>query len=265
MTKLEVRLRQEGQYFIPFITAGDPSLEASKKILYLLQEEGAAAIELGVPFSDPMADGPVIQAASERALAHNISLQDVLRLGKELREEGYHTPLILFTYFNPVLHYGLEALVEEAQASGFAGIIVPDLPYEESAPLRAVGKQCDFPVIPLVTPTSKERIESIVSDASGFVYCVSSLGTTGMRQYFADNVEEFLATARAFSPVPTAVGFGVSTGEHVRHFRRHADAVVVGSALVKKIEEAQQALLDPQQIDQALASLRQFVRQLKSE
>lgn len=265
MIKLEERLTQGDQTLIPFITAGDPSIEVTKKILYALQEEGVAAIELGVPFSDPLADGPVIQAASERALAQGVSLQDVLRLGRELREEGYRTPLILFTYFNPVLQYGLPDLVKEARASGFAGIIVPDLPYEESEPLRAVAKPYDFPVIPLVTPTSKERIKSIVSEAYGFVYCVSSLGTTGMRQYFADHVEEFLAVVRALSPVPIAVGFGISNSEHVAYFRQHADAVVVGSALVKKIEELQESLLDPRRVDQALASLRQFVSQLKSE
>jgi tryptophan synthase alpha chain len=265
MTALDVRLRQAEQYFIPFIMAGDPSLEVTKRILRLLQEEGAAAIELGVPFSDPMADGPVIQAASERALENGVTLKDVLRLGEELHAEGFHTPLILFTYFNPVLHHGLEALVEDAKASGFAGLIVPDLPHEESAPLRRIGNRCAFPIIPLVTPTSKERIEQIVAEAEGFVYCVSSLGTTGMRQYFADDVEAFLDTVRAASPVPTAVGFGISTGAHVRRFRRHADAVVVGSALVGKIEECRSDLLDPNRIDHALASLTRFVRQLKSE
>lgn len=265
MTRLQTVLESEQQYLIPFIMSGDPSLEVTRELIHLLAEEGAAAIELGVPFSDPMADGPVIQAASERALRQNVTLRDALELGKQVRQEGCKVPLILFTYANPVFQYGLPRLVDDAVACGFDGVIVPDLPYEESGLLRQLGLQAGLSVIPLVAPTSRQRIQKIVSEAQGFVYCVSSLGTTGIRQQFAGTVDSFLQTVRQLSPVPTAVGFGISKREHVERFRKQADAVVVGSALVRKIGELSAALVDPVQRAEALEEIREFVRQLKSE
>ncbi|MBA4496052.1 tryptophan synthase subunit alpha [Paenactinomyces guangxiensis] len=265
MNQLQAAFRSQKEHLIPFIMSGDPSLEVTLKLIYLLAEEGAAAIELGVPFSDPMADGPVIQAASERALQQNVTLSDVLELGRMVRQQGCDVPLILFTYANPVFQYGLERLVKQAVSCGFNGVIVPDLPYEESAPLRKLGSEAGLAVIPLVAPTSRQRIGKIVSDAQGFVYCVSSLGTTGMRQQFAGHVDSFLQIVREMSPVPTAVGFGISKREHVVRFLEQADAVVVGSALVRKIEELSPKLSDPEQCDDALNEVRVFVRGLKSE
>ena len=181
-----------------------------------------------------------------------------------MRKNGSEVPLILFTYANPVYRFGMEKLVDEAAAHGFDGLIVPDLPFEESEELRYLEKNACLRVIPLVAPTSQDRVKEIVSKAQGFVYCVSSLGTTGMRDQFAGQTSHFLER-RKFSPVPTAVGFGISNREHVRHFLNHTDGVVVGSALVKKIEEQSDLLKDLGRREDGLKNIRVFVRQLKSE
>lgn len=265
MNRLEQAFHQKGRNLIPFIMCGDPDLETTESMIQLLEEEGVLAIELGVPFSDPMADGPVIQAAGERALKNQVTLTKVLQLAKKVRKKGCQVPLILFSYANPVFQFGLRKLVEEAVMHGFDGIIVPDLPFEEGEELRTQGKECGLCVIPLVAPTSQDRVKEIVSEAQGFVYCVSSLGTTGMRKKFAGQTGQFLDTVRKLSPVPTAVGFGISERKHVEHFLSHADAVIVGSALVKKIGEQADVLADPAKREDGLMKLREFVRQLKSE
>ncbi len=265
MNRLEQALERKAEYLIPYIVCGDPNLETTRDIIGTLAEEGVLAIEIGVPFSDPVADGPVIQAAGERALKNEVTLSRVLELGKKVRSDGIDVPLILFSYANPVFHFGMERLVYEAVEHGYDGIIVPDLPYEESVHLRKWGGEAGLSVIPLVAPTSRKRIREIVSSAQGFVYCVSSLGTTGMRREFAEQTESFLDTVRMLSPVPTAIGFGISKREHVEHFLGHADAVVVGSALVQKIGELLPSLSDPSQRENGLTELRQFVRRLKSE
>lgn len=249
-------------HLIPFITTGDPSLEVSLALIERLEKSGVTAIELGVPFSDPQADGPVIQAAAERALAQGVTLSDILALGRQVRQRGGKVPLILFSYFNPLLQYGLKQVAQEAADAGFSGLIVPDLPFEESHVLRQITRKVDLPVISLVAPTSKQRIQQIVSQAEGFVYCVSSLGATGMRSRFADNVTDFLQEVRELSPVPTAVGFGISNADQVSYFKPYCDGVIVGSALVKKIEELQQPLLSPEQREDALQEIERFVQSL---
>jgi tryptophan synthase alpha chain len=265
MNRLTQAFQRKEEVLIPFISCGDPSLDTTRELIHTLAEEGVLAIELGVPFSDPIADGPVIQAASERALKNGVTLTDALEVGKQVREDGVSVPLILFTYANPVFQYGLEALVQNAVASGFDGIIVPDLPFEESEELRKYGQKAGLAVIPLVAPTSRQRIADIVALAQGFVYCVSSLGTTGMRRGFSEYVDEFLQTVRSLSPVPIAIGFGISERKHVAHFQKLADAVVVGSALVKRIEELNSPLVTKESRKQALSEVKAFVRELKTE
>ncbi|MFD1395028.1 tryptophan synthase subunit alpha [Kroppenstedtia eburnea] len=247
---------------IPFITAGDPSLEVTLDMIRLLDEEKVTAIELGVPYSDPLADGPVIQSASERAVSQGVTLTRVLELARTAREMGVTTPLVLFSYYNPILRFGEEELVERARSSGLDGMIIPDLPWEEGRRFSRLAGEQGMDLIPLVAPTSRERIRRIVSDARGFVYCVSSLGTTGMRQHFSEGVEPFLDVVREYSPVPTAVGFGISRSEHVRHFLNHADGVVVGSALVRLIEAKGDRLRDSNRKEQAVAEIREFIRDL---
>ncbi|OYD09711.1 tryptophan synthase subunit alpha [Paludifilum halophilum] len=250
---------------IPFIEAGDPDFNTSLDLVKLLDGEGVSAIELGVPYSDPLADGPVIQAASERALAEGMTLPKVLQLADAARAEGVRAPLVLFSYYNPILRFGPARLVQQAEAAGIDGMIVPDLPWEESEELSRFAGERGLHLVPLVAPTSRERIRQIASRAKGFVYCVSSLGTTGVRSAFADGVEAFLDTVKQHSPVPIAVGFGISRREHVDRFMAHADAAVVGSALVRQVEERREELQDPSKRRAALDGLRLFIRDLIGE
>lgn len=253
--------------FIPYVTAGDPSPEVTVDLLTTLEEAGADIIELGVPYSDPLADGPVIQNASERALQNGVTLNTVLDMASQARRKSVSVPLVLFSYINPILRMGIRKLCERAATAGFDGLIVPDLPLEESRELKDIAGKHNLALIPLVAPTSEERIRRIVSDAQGFVYCVSSLGTTGTRDEFAAEVLSFLDRVRSLSSIPTAVGFGISKREHVVKFAPHADAVIVGSALVREIQNASDHFLhpDPERQRAGHDHVREFVRSLKNE
>lgn len=251
---------------IPFIMAGDPDLEVTLELLQLLDEEGVTAIELGMPYSDPLADGPVIQEAAGRALAQGISLHQVLAIAAEARRRGIRTPLILFSYLNPILQYGKRQLFSDAKGAGFNGLIIPDLPLEESQSIRELSDEQDLLLIPLVAPTSPpERIKQITAAAQGFVYCVSSAGTTGVRAHFPQGVETFLDHVREQSPVPIAIGFGISGPEHLRQFSPHADAAVVGSALINQLAEKRERLLLPEERGEALEEIRLWLRGLYTE
>lgn len=266
MTVIEQALRKPAEVrLIPFLVAGDPDPETTLDLLRLLDEEGVAVVELGVPYSDPLADGPVIQEAATRALSHGMNLSRVLALAKTAREEGLRVPLVLFSYVNPLIQMGFERFAEAARDARIDGVIVPDLPVEENEALLSACAHHGLDVIPLVAPTSRERVRMIAEQAQGFVYCVSSLGTTGIRDGFSRDVDSFLEEVRQVSPVPTAIGFGISRPEHVRRFSRHADAVVVGSALVSTIAHRREALQNPAKREQALAEIRAFVRELKTE
>ena len=229
--------RERKKGFIPFITAGDPDLGTTKRLIVELANRGATLIELGVPFSDPMADGPVIQRASERALRHGFGLPEILDLVRDVRKQT-NVPIILFSYFNPLLQFGLEKLVREAEHAAVDGILVTDLTPEEAGRFSAMMRAHEIDLIFLVAPTSTdERLKMIASRASGFIYAVSRAGVTGAREEVSAEAEKLVNRVRAFSHLPVAVGFGIANAEHVRDVWRYADAVVVGSAIVKKIEE----------------------------
>jgi tryptophan synthase, alpha subunit len=258
------RLRREGKSALaPFLTVGDPDLAASAELIAACAAAGADMIELGVPYSDPLADGPVIQRASERALLGRVTLEDVVRTAAEARGLGADIPYILFTYYNPVLQYGLDRLFDLLKEHDISGLIVPDLPLEEDGELRARAEEADIHLIPLVAPTSHERITRIVARARGFVYCVSSLGVTGMRSEFHSSIDEFLAAVRSASPVPICVGFGISNREQVLRFEGKTDGVVVGSAVVRKIEEALPLLRDPGKRAEGVKLVEEFIRSLR--
>ncbi|MBP3950598.1 tryptophan synthase subunit alpha [Bacillus suaedae] len=250
--------------FIPFITAGDPSEEATIDIALTLQEAGASILELGIPYSDPLADGPTIQAASKRALTHGMSLEKALNLVPQMRKRGLSIPVIIFTYVNPLMQYGERRIAEEAAHHGIDGFIVPDLPYEESEEFADVCNEYDLSLVLLVAPTSKQRMIKIAERSQGFLYCVSSMGVTGARADFDPKVYDFLKTVREASKIPTAVGFGISTPEHVKSMREHSDGVVVGSALVAKIGELEEQLLDHNSRPSALNEIKTFVSSLIS-
>jgi tryptophan synthase alpha chain len=231
--------RQGKKGFIPFITAGDPELETTRKLL--IELSGSTVIELGVPFSDPMADGPVIQRSSERALKHGLGVGDILEVVATVRRE-IETPIILFSYFNPLLQFGLKRLAEEAKAAGVDGVLVTDLSPEEAGEFDRELRANDLDMIFLVAPTSTdERLKLIAERARGFIYAVSRAGVTGVRTNVSAEAEKLVNRMRNFSSLPIAVGFGISTKEQVRDVQRYADAVVIGSAIVAEIERQQGA------------------------
>ncbi|MEK5067785.1 tryptophan synthase subunit alpha [Sporosarcina sp. FSL K6-1508] len=218
--------------FVPYILAGDGGLETIKKNILFLQETGVTAIELGIPFSDPVADGPVIQEAGERALAEGVTLRKVLQ-ELALFNDEVTVPLIIMTYLNPILGYGINEFARDCQNSGISGLIVPDLPYEESGLLRNSLTISKIALIPLVSLTSPpERIKKITAAAEGFVYAVTVNGITGVRNGFGEDLAAHLEQLKKVSPVPVLAGFGISTPEQVRSIGALADGVIVGSAIV---------------------------------
>lgn len=247
--------RDNRRGFIPFITAGDPDLKTTRNLIVELARAGASIIELGVPFSDPMADGPVIQRASERALRHGFGLAEVLETVADVREET-DVPIVLFSYFNPLLQFGIERLADQAQQSGVDGVLVTDLVPEEAAEFASVLRACDLDMIFLVAPTSTdERLQLVADRASGFIYAVSRAGVTGAREDMSVEAEKLVERVRNFSDLPLAVGFGISTPRQVRDVWRYADAAVVGSAIVAEIERASSP-------DEAISRAGRFAREL---
>ncbi|MGO0061021.1 tryptophan synthase subunit alpha [Brevibacillus fluminis] len=250
--------------FIPFLTIGDPSIELSFELVKEMIAAGADAIELGVPYSDPLADGPTIQRASQRALAGQVSIRDVILLVARLRQAGVEAPLILFTYVNPVLQYGLERFFADLAANGADGVIIPDLPIEENAEAVRLAKEHDLHVISLVAPTSDSRIAKIGQQAEGFLYCVSSLGVTGTRSSLRNDLDQFLGKVRESTNAPIAVGFGISTPEQVKDVAQHADAVIVGSAIVQEIERNLPLLKAEESLQEGIGNVKTFVQNLAS-
>lgn len=231
--------KQKG--FIPFITAGDPNLAATKDLILMLAARGATIIELGVPFSDPMADGVVIQKSSERALKNNFGIAEIFELVREVRQETA-VPIILFGYFNPLLQYGLEKLCREAHDAGVDGFLVTDLVPEEAAEFLNLLRRSGLDMIFLIAPTSgDERLKMIAEKASGFIYAVSRAGVTGARETTSQSAEILVNRMRRFSDLPVAVGFGISTAAQIEETLKYADAAVVGSAIVAQIEQYNQS------------------------
>src|ERR1051325_11126035 len=246
-------LKRDGRRgFIPFITAGDPDLQSTRNLVIELARVGATLIELGVPFTDPMADGPVIQRASERALQHGFGLAEILDLVRDVRKQT-SVPIILFSYFNPLLQFGLEKLVREAEHAEVDGILVTDLTPEEGGRFSAMLRAHEIDLIFLVAPTSSdERLKMIAHRASGFIYAVSRAGVTGAREEVSAEAEKLVNRMREYSSLPIAVGFGISNAAQVADVSRYADAVVVGSALVAEMERCMGEPELVRQIDQFL-------------
>jgi len=230
-------LKRDGKKgFIPYITAGDPDLATTEQLLVTLAPY-ATLIELGVPFSDPMADGPVIQRASERALKNNFGLQDILDTAAQARKK-IETPIILFSYYNPLLQFGLNRVAQAAKNAGVDGVLVTDLTPEESGEFEAELRAHDLDMIFLIAPTSTdERLKLVADHASGFIYAVSRAGVTGTRDSVSAEAEKLVNRMRKFSSLPIAVGFGISNAQQVADVSRYADAVVVGSAIVAEMEQ----------------------------
>lgn len=249
-------LRQQGRRaLMPFLVAGDPSIEATESFLKALAGAGADLLEIGVPFSDPIADGPVNQRAAQRALTGGTALPAILEMVGRLRPR-VHQPIVLLSYYNPILQFGLESFARQAALAGVDGVVVPDLPPEEGAALRAVADPAGLDAIFLAAPTSTdERLAQVASACRGFVYCVSLTGVTGVRTSLAADVGDLVGRLRRHTSLPVCVGFGVSTAEHARQIASVADGVIVGSAIVAIVEREGAS---------AVPALVEFVRSLRS-
>ncbi|MEE0965697.1 MAG: tryptophan synthase subunit alpha [Bacilli bacterium] len=224
--------------FIGFLTAGDPSLEKTEEFIIEMEKAGASLIEIGIPFSDPIAEGPVIQDANVRALSvqGGCTTDDVFKMIERVRKH-VKVPLVFLTYLNPVFKYGYDTFCKRCKEVGVDGFIIPDMPFEEKSELLPIAKQYDLDLITLVAPTSKDRIQMITKEATGYIYLVSSMGVTGVRNEISTEIEEIVQSIRAVSHTPIAVGFGISTPEQASQYSQMSDGVIVGSAIVKIIAQ----------------------------
>jgi tryptophan synthase alpha chain len=228
--------REDRGGFIPFIVAGDPNLETTKGLLIEFSRLDVSVIELGVPFSDPVADGATIQRAAERALKNSVNLATILQTVADFRKTS-ETPLILFSYFNPILQFGLKKFASEAKDAGVDGILITDLIPEEAGEFRRILAEKDLHLIMLAAPTSSdERLKKITKSASGFVYAIARAGVTGAKTNLSEDAESLVERLRRFTDLPVAVGFGISNAEQIKEVLKYADAAVVGSAIVAEIE-----------------------------
>lgn len=253
MSRIE-HILANGNGFIPFISAGDPDLETSLAICLKLAELGADIIELGVPFSDPMADGPTIQRSSQRALDKGVTLGDVLKLAAELRRQS-DVPLVLFSYFNPILQFGIDEFAVIASSNGINGLLLTDVIENEAARISAKLAKHEIDLISLVAPTTiDERLAAICANARGFIYAVSRAGVTGAQNETSSSAEILVERVQKLTELPIAVGFGISTAEQIAEVWKYADAAVVGSAIVNVIEKAERG--------REVADVDAFVRQL---
>lgn len=248
------RLKSQGKKaFIPYIMAGDPSLEKTRDMVLLFDRCGADVVELGVPFTDPLADGPTIQRAAERALQGGVNLRKVICLVRELREET-EIPLVLMTYYNPVFKYGIGSFVKDAVHAGVDGVIIPDLPPDEAGELIPLSAKNGLATIFLLAPTSTEqRIRKIARASRGFIYYVSMTGITGARLTMDDSLQESIVRIKEVADKPVAVGFGISTPDEASTVSGYADGVIVGSAIVKKAQDS------PESLEEFILELRRAI------
>ena len=223
---------KNGKAFIGFVTAGDPDFDSSLEIMTAMANGGCDLIEIGIPFSDPIAEGPVIQEANLRSLAQGTTTDKVFELTKKLSGR-VDTPLVYMTYLNVLFKYGYDKFLQNAKDAGISGVIVPDLPYEEKDELQSVAEKYDIDVISLIAPTSEDRIKMIAKEATGFIYCVSSLGVTGVRSDINTDLGGMVKLVRETTDVPCAFGFGIATPEQAEYVAKYSDGAIVGSAIVK--------------------------------
>lgn len=259
MTRIEKKfryLRENNQKaLITYITAGDPDLGVTKQLVLEMEKQGADIVEIGIPYSDPVADGPVIQRAAQRALSKKMKIKDIMNVVRELREQT-QVPLLYLVYFNCIFQYGVEKFISDCAKVGIDGLIIPDLPYEESMDVREIGMQYDVNIIPLIAPTSSGRIKKIVQNAKGFIYCISSTGVTGVRNNFRTDLLAFMNEIDKYTDIPKAIGFGISSPEHIRELKHFCDGLIVGSAIVKIVEKYKDS-------DELTDRIGNFVKELK--
>lgn len=242
-----------GKAFIPFVTCGDPTLDVTEQLIYAMADAGADLIELGVPFSDPTAEGPVIQGANERALSQGVTTDKIFDMVARTKGK-VSVPMVFMTYANVLFTYGIDRFAKRAVEVGVSGVILPDVPFEEKAEFSTVCAQYGLDFVSLVAPTSHDRIGMIAKEASGFVYCVSSMGVTGMRSNIATDIGAITAIVKENASVPCAIGFGISTPEKAKEMAQYADGVIVGSAIVNLCEKYGRDCVEP---------VKEFVKTMK--
>lgn len=248
---------KNGKAFIGFVTAGDPDLDASLEIMTAMAKGGCDLIEIGIPFSDPIAEGPVIQEADLRALASGTTTDKVFDLTKKLSER-VDIPLVYMTYLNVLFKYGYDKFFQNSKDAGVGGVIVPDLPYEEKDEVQSVADKYDIDVISLVAPTSEDRIKMIAGDAKGFIYTVSSMGVTGMRSKITTDLSAIVSHIKSVTNIPVAIGFGINTPEQAKKYSGIADGVIVGSAIVNLVSEHGKAA--PKYVFDYVKSMKDAIR-----
>ncbi len=236
MNRIENALNNGKKNLITFVTGGDPNIETTKKLILAMAEAGSALIEIGIPFSDPVAEGPVIQSANERALLAGTTTDSLFEMVKELRTE-IEVPMVFLTYINPIYAYGKERFFARCKDCGVDGVIVPDLPYEEKDEIEEECAKYGVSRIPLIAPTSGDRVRKLATGASGYIYVVSSLGVTGVRKTYANNLDEIVENIKSVSDTPVAIGFGISDKESAEKMWGIADNIIIGSAIVRIVEQ----------------------------
>lgn len=241
---------------ITFITAGDPNLETTEELVISMEKYGADIVELGIPYSDPLADGLVIQASSSRALANGARISRIMNSVKKIREKS-NIPLIYLVYFNSIFRYGIEKFMKESSEVGIDGLIIPDLPIEERKEIISIGGKYNIYLVPLVAPTSKDRIKKITENAKGFVYCISTSGVTGVRNDINTNMKEYMDSISQYTNLPKAIGFGISGPEMAEKFKPYCEGIIIGSAIVKKISERKSR-------EETIESIGKFISDIKS-
>lgn len=249
-------LKNKGEKaMISFITAGDPDFKITEELVYGMEEAGADIIELGIPYSDPIADGVTIQKSSARALKNGTTISKIMQCVKSIRVNT-EIPLVYLVYYNSVFKYGINRFIEECQKVGIDGIIIPDLPIEERKEILNIADKFEIALIPLIAPTSKERIEKIVTNASGFIYCVSTNGVTGTRSEIDTDIKAYMDTVSKFTDIPRAIGFGISSAKMAKELKEYCDGIIVGSAIVKKVDETENT-------EEMLKNVKGFVSEVK--
>lgn len=230
--------------FVAFITGGDPSLDMTEKLIYAMDQAGADLIEIGIPFSDPIAEGAVIQEANERALAAGCTTDKLFELVEKVRKKT-EIPLVFLTYMNPIYTYGKDRFFERCRAVGVDGVIIPDLPFEEKEEAVPFCEKYQIDLISLIAPTSHERITMIAKESKGFIYCVSSMGVTGVRTEIKTDIAQMVSLVKSVTSIPCAVGFGISTPEQAEKMAALSDGVIVGSAIVRLVEKYKEDAAEP--------------------
>lgn len=246
-----------GKAFIGFVTAGDPNLEVSEKIMLNMAKAGCDLIEIGIPFSDPIAEGPVIQEANLRSLGQGTTTDRVFELTKRISAQT-DIPLVYMTYLNVLFKYGYDGFLKKAKDAGICGVIIPDMPYEEKGELQAAAKKYGIEIVSLIAPTSEDRIKMIASDAEGFIYAVSSLGVTGVRSEIKTDLGSITSAIKEVTDIPVAIGFGISTPEQAKKYSAIADGVIVDSAIVKIIAQYKENA--PDEVYKYVKSMKDAIR-----